>query len=75
MHIGNEANEPDVIRHAKIDWTKFTENISANLGNIPRIQTEDDLEQAVDWLESKITDSVENATTRFTEPTKRHTVP
>jgi hypothetical protein len=26
-------------------------------------------------LESKITDSVENATTRCTEPTKRHTVP
>jgi hypothetical protein len=73
MHIGNEANEPEVIRHAKIDWTKFTEDISANLGNIPRIQTEDDLEQAVDWLESKITDSVENATTRFAEPTKRHT--
>jgi hypothetical protein len=75
MHIGNEANEPEVIRHAKIDWTKFTEDISENVGNIPRILTEDDLEQAVDWLESTITDSVENATTRFTEPTKRHTVP
>jgi hypothetical protein len=75
MHVGNEANEPESIRYAKIDWSKFTDHLDAKLGNIPRIIDDDGLEQAVEWLETGIVDSVEASTTRCSEPKTRYTVP
>jgi hypothetical protein len=75
MHVGNEANEPESIRYAKIDWSKFTDHLDANLGNIPRIIDDYGLEQAVEWLETGIVDSIDASTTRFYEPKTRYTVP
>jgi hypothetical protein len=68
MHVGKEANEPESIRYAKIDWSKFTDHLDANLGNIPRIIDDYGLEQAVEWLETGIVDSIDASTTRFSEP-------
>jgi hypothetical protein len=75
MHIGNEANDPDLICYGKTDWSKLTEHNAATLGNIPRIHTEEDLERAVEWLENGIKTSIDAVTKRFSEPRTRFTVP
>jgi hypothetical protein len=63
-HIGNEANQPKFIRYAKINCLKFSEHLNTNFGNPPRIFSDDELEQAAEWLEAGIVVSSVDASTK-----------
>lgn len=75
MHVGNEANEPEVICYRPINWENFTTHVDENFGPIPRIDSAAALDAAVQMFETKVQEAIAAATRVFPQPRQRRTIP
>ncbi len=83
LHLGDGPDEKAPMTFDRVDWNLFTDRLTASIGPPPRIETVEDIDNAVENLESTIREAKNEATRTINKrfrvksgtPSVRKTVP
>lgn len=75
LHLGREDEMDPPAEYDKVNWQLFKESLATRVGPVPRIWVKEDIDLAIENLESRVREAKTDATTTVSLRTRRDGLP